>query len=200
MIPTYKQGINSAAGDQKNYFIIAKTWKSSTTRLVTADVGNVRMKMGNTHSAGRSRREQTPPDGYRGTPPSLCLMPPQKLDEASDWTCTCVKRQCLVLESWECEAKMVMGNKQTFFISSQPVNIKGKPLDKYVKLYSVDGSDPTIVITPGGSHVTEEKQHTLTSLRKSSPTPRQHYLHRNTHHRILIRAPIWTRSLKSTFC
>lgn len=53
--------------------------------LITADVGNASInKNNNTHSAGRSRRGQTPPDWYWETPPSLCLMPPQKLDEASD--------------------------------------------------------------------------------------------------------------------
>lgn len=37
-----------------------------------------------------------------------------------------------------------------------------------------------------------EEQHTLTSLRKSSLTPRQHYLHRNTHHWILTSGSMWT--------
>lgn len=52
--------------------------------LITADVSINKNNKNNTHSAGRSRREQTPPDWYWGTPASLCLMPPQKLDEASD--------------------------------------------------------------------------------------------------------------------
>lgn len=100
------------------------------------------------------------------------------------------KEQTLILFTvkgvWSQKYWLIHNDEIYFFICFNPLKHMIKPDSLcYAALYILQW----FRVTEG------EKQHTLTSLRKSSLMPRQHYLHRNTHHRILTWGSIWTECM-----